>query len=209
MRLTEAPSGSRNGGEERALILGRQEALRVILLNSHDRRGRHAGDDHDGRAPRRAPAGARPRHSRRAPCRWRPARSASGRATCLAALQQHRAQSAGLRVSALSAEISIAIETATANWRNSWPLMPGMKATGTNTDSSTRVMAMIGAGDLGHRLLGRLGDRKVRLLLDHALDVLDDDDGVVDDDADRQHQRQQRHRVGRIADRPASPRRCR
>ena len=39
----------------------------------------------------------------------------------------------------------MATDTATANWRNSWPLMPGMKATGTNTDSSTRVMAMIGA----------------------------------------------------------------
>ncbi len=36
-------------------------------------------------------------------------------------------------------------DTATANWRKSWPLMPGMKATGTNTDSSTSVMAMIGA----------------------------------------------------------------
>ena len=35
-------------------------------------------------------------------------------------------------------------ETATANWRNSCPLMPGMKATGTNTDSKTSVMARIG-----------------------------------------------------------------
>ena len=36
-------------------------------------------------------------------------------------------------------------ETATANCRNSSPEMPGMKATGTKTDSSTSVMAMIGA----------------------------------------------------------------
>ena len=35
-------------------------------------------------------------------------------------------------------------DTATANWRNSCPLMPGMKATGTNTDNSTKVMARIG-----------------------------------------------------------------
>ena len=55
---------------------------------------------------------------------------------------EHRA---GLKVSALSAEISIEIDTATANCRNNCPLMPGMKATGTNTDSSTKVMAMIGA----------------------------------------------------------------
>src|SRR6266540_1702922 len=54
------------------------------------------------------------------------------------------AQSAGLRVSALTAEISMATETATANWRKSWPLMPGMKATGTNTDNKTNVMARIG-----------------------------------------------------------------
>ena len=38
----------------------------------------------------------------------------------------------------------MATETATANWRNSCPLMPGMKATGTNTDSKTKVMARIG-----------------------------------------------------------------
>src|SRR5208282_2644050 len=53
-------------------------------------------------------------------------------------------QSAGLKVSALSAEISIEIETATANWRNNCPLMPGVKATGTNTDNKTKVMARIG-----------------------------------------------------------------
>src|SRR5207253_8540482 len=45
---------------------------------------------------------------------------------------------------ALIAEISIEVETATANWRNSWPLIPGMNATGTNTDKRTRVIAMIG-----------------------------------------------------------------
>ena len=54
------------------------------------------------------------------------------------------AHSAGDSVSALSAEISIAALMVTANWRKSWPEMPGMNATGTNTDSSTRVMAMIG-----------------------------------------------------------------
>ena len=45
----------------------------------------------------------------------------------------------------MSAEISIATLIVTANWRNSVPEMPGMKATGTNTDSSTSVIAMIGA----------------------------------------------------------------
>src|SRR5262245_25105451 len=38
----------------------------------------------------------------------------------------------------------MATETATANCRNSWPLIPGINATGTNTDSNTSVMAIIG-----------------------------------------------------------------
>jgi hypothetical protein len=41
------------------------------------------------------------------------------------------AQSAGLGVRALIAEITIETETATANCWKSWPEMPGMKATGT------------------------------------------------------------------------------
>ncbi len=56
-------------------------------------------------------------------------------------MTEHRA---GLSDSALIAEISIDTDTATANWRNSCPLIPGMNATGTNTDSKTRVIAMIG-----------------------------------------------------------------
>ena len=97
------------------------------------------------------------------------------------------AQSAGERVSALMAEITIATEIVTANCRNSTPERPGMKATGTKTESSTSVMAMIGAGDLAHRLLGGLGRRQARVLLHHPLDVLDHDDGVVHDDADGEH----------------------
>src|SRR5262249_20503399 len=40
--------------------------------------------------------------------------------------------------------MSIDTETATANWRKSCPLMPGMNATGTNTESKTKVIARIG-----------------------------------------------------------------
>src|SRR5215510_2874051 len=54
-------------------------------------------------------------------------------------------QRAGLKVRALMAEMTIETDTATANCRKSWPLMPGMKATGTKTDNRTSVMAMIGA----------------------------------------------------------------
>ena len=55
-------------------------------------------------------------------------------------------------------------------------------------------------GDLGHRLARRLLHRKVRLLLHHPLDVLDHDDRIVDDDADREDEREQRHGVGAVAD---------
>jgi hypothetical protein len=54
-------------------------------------------------------------------------------------------QRAGDKVSALIAEITIAAEIVTANWRNSTPEEPGRNATGTNTDRSTSVMAITGA----------------------------------------------------------------
>ena len=40
----------------------------------------------------------------------------------------------------------------------------------------------------------------MRILLDHPLDVLDHDDGIVDHNADREHQREERDGIGRIAD---------
>src|SRR5690349_22308434 len=55
------------------------------------------------------------------------------------------AQSAGDRVNALIADRNIDTATVTANWRNNSPEMPGMNATGTNTESSTMVIAIIGA----------------------------------------------------------------
>ena len=59
--------------------------------------------------------------------------------------RRNTAHSAGDSDSALIAEITIAAEIVTANWRNSSPEMPGMNAIGTNTDSSTSVMAITGA----------------------------------------------------------------
>ena len=76
-----------------------------------------------------------------------------------------------------------------------------MKATGTNTDSSTSVMAMIGAKICPIATLGRLAGRQLGMLLHHLLDRLDHDDRVVHDDADGEHDRQQRDGIGRIADR--------
>ena len=74
-----------------------------------------------------------------------------------------------------------------------------MKAIGTKTDSSTRVMAMIGAvisliACLVASARGQLG-----VFLHHPLDILDHHDGVVDDDADGQHHAEQRDGVGAVA----------
>ena len=54
------------------------------------------------------------------------------------------------------------------------------------------------AGDLAHRLLRRLA-RRQPLFRHHALDVLDHHDGVVDEQADRQHHGEHGQRVDRIA----------
>ena len=52
------------------------------------------------------------------------------------------AAKAGDRVSEVISEITEAAEMVTANWRKNIPGMPGMKAVGTNTASSTRPMAI-------------------------------------------------------------------
>ncbi len=61
-------------------------------------------------------------------------------------------------------------------------------------------MAMIGPVISAIACLVAAGIDRSGPFLDHALDVLDHDNGVVDDNADRQDQGQQRHRVGGIAD---------
>ena len=57
-----------------------------------------------------------------------------------------------------------------------------------------------GAGDLRHRLAGRFLRRQAFVGHD-ALDVLDHDDGVVDENADRQHHAEHRQHVDGIAGR--------
>ena len=54
------------------------------------------------------------------------------------------AHSAGVRVSATRLESVTAVESVTANWRYSSPTIPGSSATGTNTASSTSVVAITG-----------------------------------------------------------------
>ena len=97
---------------------------------------------------------------------------------------------AGLSVSELSAERTVETAIVTANWRKNWPVIPLMNAHGTNTAHEHQGHGDDRPGDLVHRPAGRL--RGVQPLLQPALDVLDDDDGVVDHDADGQDQAEQR-----------------
>ena len=200
VRSTEAPSGSWIDMKKAPWSSSGRNPIGVFRDSAVDRRRRT-------RRLRRATNAARRTQERHAaaiavarPVDAAAARVPSGRGDGPPG-RSTSAQSAGDRVSAFKAEISMATLIVTANWRNNWPETPGMKAIGTNTDSSTSVIAMIGAVIWRHRLLGRVGRREVRLLLHHAFDVLDHDDRIVDDDADGQHEREQRDRVGGIADR--------
>ena len=113
--------------------------------------------------------------------------------------RRNTAHSAGDKVSAFNAEISIATLIVTANCRNNVPEMPGMKAIGTNTESRTNVIATIGAVISAIAFLVASAGDRFGFFLHDAFDVLDHDDRVVDQDADRQHHREQRDRIGRIA----------
>ena len=64
-----------------------------------------------------------------------------------------------------------------------------MKAVGTNTADEHERDGDHGAADLVHGLVRGLARREPER--DVALDVLDDDDRVVDDDADGEHQAEQ------------------
>ncbi len=55
------------------------------------------------------------------------------------------AQSAGLSVSELNAERTVDTAMVKANWRKNRPVIPVMNTQGTNTEASTRPMAMTGA----------------------------------------------------------------
>ena len=69
---------------------------------------------------------------------------------------------------------------------------------GTNTAQSTSTMAT-SAVDTSS-IDRRAASRGRQALLEIALDILDDDDRVIDDDADRQHQPEHRQSIERIAE---------
>ena len=78
------------------------------------------------------------------------------------------------------------------------PTMPPMKPTGTKIATSDSVVAST-ARPISSRRLDRGLELVLVLFLDEPVDVLQHDDRVVDDDADRQRQREHRHAVEREA----------
>ena len=59
-------------------------------------------------------------------------------------MRSHSAHCVGFSVAALIALISAVAAITRANWAYIWPVSPGRKAAGMNTDISTSVMPMIG-----------------------------------------------------------------
>jgi type IV secretory pathway VirB10-like protein len=98
-------------------------------------------------------------------------------------------------VNETKSEVSVATVTTSPNSRKNRPTEPGRNEIGKNTTTSTSVMTIaatpISAPALIAAVLGTSPPREV------ALDVLEDDDRIVDEDSDDQRHREQRDRVER------------
>ena len=108
------------------------------------------------------------------------------------------AASAGDRVSALTADSSTEIAMVIANCWYSAPVMPPMKPTGTNTAVRMSAMAMTGPDTSSIALM--VASFGLHAVLDVVHHRLHDDDRIVDDDADGEHQAEQRQHVDREAE---------
>ena len=87
-------------------------------------------------------------------------------------------------------------------------MIPPTNATGMNTEQSTSTIATARPLTCCIALSAAIARRN--LLLRHdALDVLDHDDRVVDHDADREHEAEQREQVDREAEQPTARGTCR
>ena len=110
----------------------------------------------------------------------------------------HRADSIGVSVKLTSSDTMIANAIVRPKLFMNRPTMPPMKATGTKIVTSDSVVAST-ARPISLRAVDRGLELILVLLLDEAVDVLQHDDRVVDDDADRERQREHRHHVEREA----------
>ena len=85
------------------------------------------------------------------------------------------------------------------NSRNSLPKSPGRNEIGTNTEISVSVVAMTAKPISRVPVIAATSARLAELVA--AVHVLEHDDRVVDDEADRQHEAEQRQHVDRVAER--------
>ena len=108
------------------------------------------------------------------------------------------AASAGESDSALKAESSTEIAIVSANCWYIRPVRPPRNATGMNTAERMSAMPMTGADTSFIAWMRRV--LRCHAVLDVVHHRLDDDDRVVDDDADGEHEAEHRQRVDREAE---------
>ena len=112
-----------------------------------------------------------------------------------------RAASIGVSVKLTSSDTMIANAIVSPKLYMKRPTMPPMNATGRKTATSDSVVAST-ARPISRVASTAAWNGSIVLLLDEPVDVLEHDDRVVDHDADRQRQREQRDRVEREAHEP-------
>ena len=114
-----------------------------------------------------------------------------------------RPASAGVTVNETNSEVSVATVTTRPNSRRNRPTEPGKNEIGKNTTTSTSVIT-IAATPISRAAADRRGLLGLLAAAAVAFDVLEHDDRVVDQDADDQRHRQQRHHVDREVARASS-----
>ena len=113
----------------------------------------------------------------------------------------------GVSVSETNAETAMVIVTVMANSRKMRPTMPPIISNGMNTAISDRLIDRIVKPISPAPLMA--ASSGTQSFLDMALDVFQHDDGVVDDEADRDAEPHQRQIVDAEARRHTSARKCR
>ena len=106
--------------------------------------------------------------------------------------------SSGISVSACTSEISTADASVIDSARKNWPTTPDSMPSGTKTTTVVSVEPTTGAISSRIASCDRLRRRLAAVQM--AVDVLDDDDGIVDDEADGDGEAAHRHHVDRLAE---------
>ena len=179
--------GKPQGGKDCALVLFRQKALRR-LAEQPCRRRQHARHDHDA-DDRYAHQPTHDGHIAVADTVDAAQDIAHEAAARLAALQEHRAKRRTQR-QGIERRDQHRHRYGHGKLAEKLAADAGNEGHGNEHRQEDECDGDDRARDLGHGLLAGLRHRQLGFLLDHPLDVLDDDDGVIDHDADGEHERQ-------------------